>query len=339
MILILTEAADPHADHVEQKLRERGADFMRLNPAQFPSKVNLSLSYSATGRQQGLLRTDERTLDLGPLEAVWYRRPQPPVPHEEITDQACRDYLKKECQIYLSDVWDSLDCRCVPAPPAVIRRAELKASQLKTAGALGFEIPETLFTNSPEEFLEFYRRHSGQIVSKLASASFHGFAGSTFMRYTQLVSRADVSAASAVRFCPVIFQSYVPKRVELRVTIVGQEVFAAEIHSQQTNHTRHDWRRYDYFQTPYLPHELPPDVARRCVKLVARLGLCYGAIDLVLTPDGRYVFLEINPNGQYLWVEQETGLPISDAICNLLMSGATVGAAAAVGSLPEDDDE
>src|SRR5439155_14491583 len=94
-----------------------------------------------------------------------------------------------------------------------------------------------------------------------------------------------------------------------------------EIHSQATNHTRYDWRRYDFCKTPHRPHALPAEVQARCVRLVRRLGLCYGAIDMVLTPDGRYVFLEINPNGQYLWIEQETGLPISDAICDLLMQG------------------
>src|SRR5439155_11640005 len=88
-----------------------------------------------------------------------------------------------------------------------------------------------------------------------------------------------------------------------------------------TNHTKYDWRRYDLEQTPHLPHQLPDDVAQRCVALTERLGVRYGAVDLILTPDGRYVFLEINPNGQYLWIEELTGLPISDAIRDLLMQG------------------
>ncbi|NJR75066.1 MAG: hypothetical protein HC773_18390 [Scytonema sp. CRU_2_7] len=123
---------------------------------------------------------------------------------------------------------------------------------------------------------------------------------------------------------PNDFQAYIPKRLELRITVVGQQVFAAEIHSQETNHTRYDWRRYDHHKTPYFPHELPPEVEQRCVQLVEKLGLCYGAIDMILTPDGRYVFLEINPNGQYLWIELATGLPISDAICDLLISGSPI---------------
>ena len=103
--------------------------------------------------------------------------------------------------------------------------------------------------------------------------------------------------------------------------MVGREVFAAEIHSQQTHHTRHDWRRYDLSHTPHFRHMLPPEVQERCVQLVERFELCYGAIDMILTPQGRYVFVEINPSGQYLWIEQETRLPISAAICDLLMAG------------------
>jgi hypothetical protein len=322
MILILTEGFDPHAGHVAQKLRQRGAAFSRFNPAAFPSKAEISLAHTPGGEVRGILRAGGEAVDLSRLTAVWYRRPRPPVPHEEITDEPIRVYLEEECNAFMYDVCNWLDCLMLPASPSVIRRAGFKASQLRAARALGFDVPPTLFTNSPDDLLDFYRQQGGNIVSKLVGTSFHTSPVSeAFNRYTEVVSKRDVGYAGAVRFCPVIFQAYVPKRVELRVTVVGAEVFAAEIHSQASNHTRHDWRRYDFHKTPYFPHELPREVKLRCVRLVERLGLCYGAIDLVLTPDGRYVFLEINPNGQYLWIENATGLPISDAICDLLMAG------------------
>ncbi len=91
--------------------------------------------------------------------------------------------------------------------------------------------------------------------------------------------------AESVSLSPIVFQSYVPKRLEVRVTVVGDRVFAAEIHSQNSNRSHFDWRRYDLGATPYFPHELPPDLAARCVKLVAQSGLNYGTIDLILTPD------------------------------------------------------
>jgi glutathione synthase/RimK-type ligase-like ATP-grasp enzyme len=200
----------------------------------------------------------------------------------------------------------------------VLRHAELKAAQLVVAGKLGFELPPTLFTTSPREFLAFYREHGGNVISKLPSGALYR-QQSEVARYTQVVSTREVGFAQSLRRCPVIFQAYVPKRLEVRVTVVGSALFPAEIHSQHTQRTRHDWRRYDHLATPYLPHDLPDEVAERCLRLVAELGLSYGAIDLVLTPDGRYVFLEINPNGQYLWIEHATGMPISDAMCDLLL--------------------
>jgi MvdD pre-ATP grasp domain len=324
MILIITEAVDPHADQVAQKLFERGADFVRVNPAQFPTLTSVSLSYGAAGQFQGTLRVGNQTVDLHLLDAVWCRRLPRCVPHETVTDEASRVYLEEECSLYLQDVWNLLTCLCVPASPPVIQRAALKASQLKLAGALGFELPPTLFTNNPDEFLQFYRQYNGHIVSKAAGKSFFRSLGETFGRYTQVVSKRDVGYARAVRFCPMIFQAYVPKLVELRITVVGESVFAAEIHSQVSNHTRDDWRHYDWSQTPYFQHALPSALEQRCVQLVQQLGLCYGAIDMVLTPDRRYVFLEINPGGQYFWIERATGLPISDAICDLLLSGSAV---------------
>jgi hypothetical protein len=320
MILILTEPDDVHADAVIERLKARGVEWVRFNPADFPARASVSLGLESDGRMRSLLRVGETAVDLTRLRSVWYRRPQPPIPDEQIRDAAVRTFVADECHVFLRDLWHALDCRWLPGDPLAIRRAELKATQLRTAGELGLELPPTLVTNSPDEFLDFYRRHNGHVVTKLAGTSFHRSFGNTFMRFTEVVSKRDLGHVGAVRYCPVILQAYVPKRLELRITVVGHEVFAAEIHSQQTHHTRHDWRRYDLGHTPHRVHDLPPEVHEQCVRLVERLGLAYGAIDMILTPDGRYVFVEINPNGQYLWIEHKTGLPISAAVCEFLMN-------------------
>jgi glutathione synthase/RimK-type ligase-like ATP-grasp enzyme len=322
MILVVTEADDRTATQVIAKLHERGAEVARFNPADFPSRASVSIGLAAAAT--ATLTSGAATIDLHRLDALWYRRPQPPVAHDEVRDPKVRRYLEAECAQYLLDTWNLLHCRFVPAAPAVIARAELKASQLAIAKSAGFELPPTLVSNSPDEMLDFYLAHNGQIVSKLPGPAFNRHLGESFARYTEVVARRDLGYAASIRFGPAIFQAYVPKRVELRITVVGQRVFAAEIHSQANSRTQHDWRRYDLSNTPHLAHELPSEVQRCCLRLVEQLGLCYGAIDMVLTPDGRYVFLEINPNGQYLWIESLTGLPISDAICDLLMAPASV---------------
>ncbi len=320
MILVVTEAGDRTANQVIDRLLARGAEVARFNPADFPSRASISITLDAKGRRAVTLIHAGAKIDLHRLDALWYRRPQGPVPHDEIADEAVRRYLEAECAHHLWDVWNLLDCRIVPATPSVIARADLKAAQLAMAGSVGFELPPTLVSNDPDEFLDFCQRHQGKVISKAPGPSFNGHFANQVARYTEPVARRELGHAQSIRFGPVIFQAYVPKRIELRITVVGRQVFAAEIHSQASKRARHDWRHYDLANTPHARHTLPSEVERCCVRLVQQLGLCYGAIDMVLTPQGRYVFLEINPNGQYQWIEQLTGLPISEAICDLLMA-------------------
>ena len=333
MILILSNPLDRHANHVADALRARGASVVVFNPARFPREAELSVSFAPGGPPHQILRVDGEELDLSTVRAAWYRRPEKPIAHDAVRDPTARAFVEQECHGLLQDLWSMLDCAWLPASPDVVRHAEQKTLQLGVAAALGFELPPTLITTSPSDMLAFHRAHAGRIVSKQSGKAFLGTVGHSLIRYTELVTTRDLAHAGAIAYCPTTFQAYVDKQVELRITVVEQQVFAAEIHSQTTNHTRHDWRRYDHGQTPHRAHELPLDIAARCVALVEQLGLRYGAIDMVLTPDGRYVFLEINPNGQYLWTEVEAGLPISDAICDLLCDDDRVPGAAAMGAL------
>ncbi|MEV5742793.1 MvdC/MvdD family ATP grasp protein [Microbispora rosea] len=331
-ILILTIDGDSHAEHVARLLAARGAKAVVFDPAGYPVRAVLDAAYHRDGRVRRRLRTETADVDLDRLTAVWFRRPQAPVAHPEIADPVARAHIEQECAVFAGDLWEQLDCRMVPAPRERVRLAQRKSSQLALAGRLGFELPDTLITNDPDEFLDFYNRHQGRIITKpLGVPTSLRADGDGVARMSEPVSTRDAAYADAIRFGPVVIQEYVPKRVELRVTVVGRAVFAAEIHSQESNHTRLDWRRYDPGSTRHEVHGLPPEVAERCVRIVRRLGLRYGAIDLILTPDGRYVFLEVNPSGQWLWIEKATGLPIGAALCDLLMYG-TVGEETAHGA-------
>ncbi|MCZ4556960.1 hypothetical protein ABIC28_002589 [Rhodococcus sp. PvR044] len=321
-ILVLTQPGDPHAEAVVDLLDSRGATVTVFDPAEFPSTTTLSLRYTAAGRLRRGLCRDGELVDLDSVDAVWFRRPQDPRAHAGITDPAVREYVEQECDAFAAGVWDDLDALAVPGTRSAIRLAARKPSQLALAGRLGFELPPTIITTEPDEFLDFWDENEGRVITKPLQRPWLRRGDESYARMAELATTVDVAAAESMRLCPLIVQGYVPKRVELRVTVVGTVVFAAEIHSQQSNHTRLDWRCYDPSATRYAVHTLPADVARRCVLLVAELGLRYGAIDLIVTPDGRYVFLEINPSGQWLWIEHATGLPISSALASLLLSAA-----------------
>lgn len=327
MILILTDDTDVHADRLGQILSARGRSYVRFDPASFPTEASLTIDFDPSGLRTRRLVTEGATLDLDGVSAVWFRRPGRPRPAPVFADSPVGRFIADESQLVMSDLWDTLDVRCVPGPRPVVLRAQHKVRQLQLAARLGFELPPTLITTEPSALLDFFSAHRGGIITKQAGTSELPATadGEPVARYTERVRHRDLVHAGAIRHCPTIVQAYVDKHRELRVTVVGDQILAAAIASQEANHTRDDWRRYDDARTVIEPYDLPAPVARSCRDLVAALGLCYGAIDLVLTPDGRHIFLEINPSGQYLWVEEACGLPISDAIADLLTADQHAG--------------
>jgi hypothetical protein len=321
IILILSGVDDPHANWVENKLNERQVEVFRFTPSQFPQESEISMSYLSSGKTQSTLRVGKTIINLQNVKAIWNRRPQPPVSHPQFLDEATQQFLSEECEGFIQDIWSQLECLWLPGPPITLLRAKLKGLQLKIASEIGFDIPPTLITSSVEDFIEFYNQNQGKVISKIAGPNQLRDLRESFARYTELVSFQDLSHAHATRYCPTIFQANVPKLTELRITVIGKTVLAAEIDSQKSKHAQLDWRHHDFSRTSYWPHKLPKDIREKCINLTEKLGICYGAIDMILTPDNKYIFIEINPNGQYLWIEQATGLAISDAICDLLISG------------------
>jgi hypothetical protein len=316
MILIVSQNDDRDAIRMSAKLRARGNSCLCFDPGDFPSKVAISFSMDGQGPRVRL-RCGAHAIDCADVRVVWFRHPARPRASMQIEDRMQRKAVEDESKIFLENLWSTLTCHWLPGPRHVMYEAEYKLLQLAMAQALGFATPPTLATNDPQAFMSFYRAQSNSVVSKLIGASLQRNLPD-WRRYTEKVQVADLIDHRSVSLAPVIFQQNLAKQVEIRVTVVGKRVFAAEIHSQSTRRTRQDWRRYNLERTPHFKHTLPPDLADRCAALVERLGLRYGAIDLVLAPDGQYTFLEINPSGQWEWIEAMTGLAIDDAVCDLL---------------------
>lgn len=323
MILILSAPHDPHAEAVAQKLRNRTAPYLWFDTAAFPAASQLSVSLEAAAPAQYLLQHEGKRIDLCEVRAIWHRRPGVPEPDERITDAKAREWVCQESQSLLEGIWNTLDCLHVPGVGHDRYAAENKLKQLVQASQLGFSIPRTLVTNRPSRLLDGFSTFEGRAITKVLSNPVVQRAGDDaeeWSAFTRPIHRRDLAYRAAIRYAPVIVQEYVPKLLEVRATVVGSQVFAAAIHSQNSQRTRHDWRHYDFARTPHEAHDLPERVSQLCIELVQSLNLNFGAIDLVLTPDGEYVFLEINPSGQWLWIQELTDLPISDAIAELLVT-------------------
>ena len=300
------------------RLREQGIEVTRFNTEDVPTRARIVLHLSSEG-PAGRLEIGGRHVNLSEIESIWYRRPGLPEPSKGITDPADWDFAVDESDEALLGLWRILDCTWVSRPDA-LNAASYKPAQLRVAADIGLEVPKSLITNDPEEARAFGESENGAIIVKpLRFGLVRETEEYQDVVFTQPVRAEDASSGmESVALCPCYFQEYVPKDVEIRATVVGKEIFAAEIHSQQAPEGVHDWRRANVRDVPHFPHELPAGVAKRCVRIVEHFGLNFGAIDLIRTPDGRYVFLEVNPNGQWLWIEMLTNLPITESLVRLL---------------------
>ena len=324
MIVIVSMDRDAHADRVEELLADRAVRFVRLNTADFPGEIAAAINFGRDGEDINL-RIGDDFLRSDDIHSVWYRRPEPPKVSAGMSPQNIA-FSKNESSNLMSGLWLLLQDKLWVNPYEAGRAAEAKPYQLAMARGVGFTIPATLMTNDPSSALEFVAALKGPAIYKAFTCYDRSTRdGPVFGIYTTLVTENDIaSRTDSIRRAPCIFQEYVEKRLEIRATVVGTDVFAAEIHSQNSERSRVDWRRYDLANTPYVTHSLPLKVVERIVELMSRLKLRFGCIDLVLTPDGDYVFLEVNPSGQWYWVELLTGLPITDRLVGLLTAGDMV---------------
>lgn len=312
MILIVTQAQDPHVDYlIEAMALNQRRKVLRFNTEDFPNTASISLG------EESSLAVEGEEYNLRNFSSVLYRRPGRPLASGAIREVNVRKYCEQESWEMLLGLWEYLDCLWVSKPSA-IKAASYKWEQLKKAAAIGFQTPRTLITNDPVRAKQFCRSMPKVIVKPVSRPHFET-GGVQKMVYANPIG-ADDPRIQDIELSPMILQAYVPKQLELRITVVGTSVFACAIHSQKSEKTTHDWRHYDLANTPHETFPLPEAVRIRCIQLVKNYGLNFGAIDMVLTPSGEYVFLEINPNGQWLWIEELTQLNISSALIELLFS-------------------
>jgi glutathione synthase/RimK-type ligase-like ATP-grasp enzyme len=304
-VLIVSSLADIHARAVIAALAERGARAELLDLADYPGELTLTLEFTGGERRFQLRRPGQGELDLEAVRAVWWRRPSAFGLPDTLSDPSHRRLAQSEADTAFRGLFEAMDALWIN-PPARDASASHKPYQLAVAQRLGLEIPQTVMTSDPEEARDFWRACGGDVIYK----QFLALPGA--WSETRRLGEAETKLADgAIRLAPVIFQRHVAAVADLRVTVVGDDIFAAAVDLRELGY---DVDVRMNIEAQHVAHELPDDVSDRLRALMRRLGLVYGAIDLRLTADGRYVFLEINPAGQFLYVEQQTGQPITAAL-------------------------
>jgi hypothetical protein len=297
-----------------EAIERKGGRAHILYTLDFPDRLGLTINPSGGGARLAL--HGPARMDLhSTCSSVWLRRTFfPTIP--AVFEESDRTIIERECR-KMRESFLELLCSDALWVNSLHGHNAGKPAQLVAALRCGFETPPTLVSNEPAEIMAFVQGAPGHVIYK----TFNGLVPTT------VVTGAMLAEPEILRWTPGIYQHYIAKDHELRVTMVGRRCFAVRIGSQGTVRGQIDWReaqRSPGGQPSDLilePVQLPPRVERRCRRLLRSLGLAYGAIDLIVTPQGEYVFLEVNPAGQFLWIEAQVGLPVLDALSAMLIEG------------------
>jgi len=300
-VLIPTFPADVHAVEIALVLEDRGHEAVLWHGSDFPTVQSASLDFRGDA-----LDWEIAGLDLDrvrpPFDVVWFRRPTPPVLQPTL-HPGDLPVARRECSELVAGLYllAAPDAFWVNPPP--IRRAELKPVQLHEAARAGLTVPHTLMSNDPERIRRFLGEHPGRAVYKPFFPAQWDQDDRVALLLTNAVTPDDLPSDEVLRLSPGIFQEKVEKSHELRVTILGEHVVTARLLSQESESTLLDWRA-GAGKIRVEPDRLPDEVERACLRLMRGLGIVFGCFDFIVTPEGEHVFLEVNPAGQFLWVEE-----------------------------------
>lgn len=318
-VLIITRSDDNESvEFVTQAIEERGGKVFRFDTDLFPTEIRLIAHYGGDSKRLVLV-SEQAELDLQDVSAIWHRRLNIGGKIPKTMDAQIRGASVGESRATVMGMLASIKAFRVD-PVQRIRHAENKQLQLEVARELNLEVPRTLITNDPGAVKEFAKTCETGIITKMLSSFAVYEEGKERVVFTNPVKPQDLEDLSGLRLCPMTFQEMVPKALELRVTIVGQDVFSASIDSQSSERATHDWRKDGLgLLEEWKPYDLPEEIKERLLRYMDYFGLNYGAIDIIVTPAGRHVFLEANPAGEFFWLERCPGLPISKAIADVLL--------------------
>ncbi|MEU0844815.1 ATP-grasp ribosomal peptide maturase [Streptomyces sp. NPDC005962] len=318
-VLIIAARDDWPTDKVVKTLTERGAEVFRMDTADFPQRLELAARIDQGQAWTGGLFTSTRALDLADVGSVYFRAPGAFSFPDGMSGPE-RRFAAAQARAGLGGILTAMDhCRWV-SHPAAMARAEYKPVQLVTARECGLNVPPTLITNRADTVRAFAAEMSGPIVSKPIASPVFIEGDQLKAAYSRRLGEEDLADLSGIDTTTHLFQAWVDKAHEVRLTAVGHRMFAAEVHAG-SEAAHEDWRS-DYGSLTYATTVCPPGIAEGVRRLLAKLNLQYGALDFVVSPDGTWTFLEVNPCGQWDWIAAATDLPIVEAIADELQGVA-----------------
>jgi glutathione synthase/RimK-type ligase-like ATP-grasp enzyme len=314
-VLILTSDYDPEANLVGIGLRNRGIDYVRLNPDDVPCQIRIRYSIGQDFDLAVKFVVRKQLHETCNMSAVLLRNFDIEEKNFDMSEPALTFSLQ-QWNSALEALQRNLACKWISNPQATFQASD-RSKQLSVAKAVGFNIPDTLITNDPDAARDFYHCHDGGVVIKALRHHSVVVRGKMYSMFTRRILMKDLPRLDDLLYAPCILQEELHEKSELRVTVVGEEVFTAELDSRSTVRNYDDIHRA-VSNFPIRVFDLPDRIRTHCIDLIKSLGLRYGAIDFIKDENERLVFLEVNPTGDWYWIERKTKLSITKAMVNLI---------------------
>lgn len=300
-------------DRVAEALEKEKIKTIRLDTDCFPETIKISERVDQSDSSI-LVQTESRTFDTHDIDVVWYRKIWKPIIKSPMEEQYLNASIKESIAVRKA-LFQSMQHLPWLDPIPLVEKASDKFHQLRIAQSVGLSIPQTIISNDPRAVKSFYKKLKGGMICKLHTPLSASMEGNSFSLYTTQVQEEDLDELDMLEVCPMIFQELIPKAYELRIAYIDQACYTGKIISKNTI----DWRKPNQ-DVSWDTYTISESLREQLIALMQKLDLSFGAIDLIAKPDGSYVFLEVNPVGEWGMLEMELNLPISQAIAKGLLN-------------------
>lgn len=301
-VLIVSNTDDQHVAIIHEQLRERSIESIRLDSDTFATKSNSWRIYA------DVVKSSHSSWFTPGVDVVWYRK----VRLQDVAEPV-ESFVHQETEGLLDSILNNYkECRWVNARDS-LARARPKISQLQSAKELGFRIPDTIVTNDIEELKNFAAQHDGKIIAKPIQTQVIESPDCPLVLGTRQLTQEHY--VSATKFAPCYAQERLLLNSEIRIVVFGNQLHAFRMTAKQSTD---DLKQLELDQIHHEKCSIDGLVSQKIHSLMSFYGLEFGAIDLAVIDDGEPVFLELNPNGQWLWLQYMTGENLIDPFIDFL---------------------
>lgn len=320
-VLIITHSRDDETVlPIIRAIEEKGGKAIRFNTDQYPGDSRLTSSY-IDGRWQQSLFDGTNYYKMEDIGALWMRRyGKIGLELKEVLEERFLPAAQQEALRAFQNFIHSLECKKVND---LVLQGHFysKERQLKLAVNQGWRIPESCISNDPQSIKKLLSKYPQGIVAKPLSSYFIDYEEMPKATlFSAIYTAEDLGDLDGLEYSPMIFQEPIEKKLELRVPVVGDKVWAFSIDSQSNDDAKEDWRKEGKnMLEEWKAYDLPKEIEKMVLNYTKALGCIYGSLDIILSPEGEYVFLEINSDGEFFWLDKASNYEIADAFAEELL--------------------